>query len=116
VCIGGDAMDKLKTVLLVLVAVCAMTGMILYSRWKAEKEAAVEPEVPKRGVVVGISYAEERPSAVIDEQIVYEGDVMHGVKIIKIYEDEVEFEKDGERWRQKVQEPPNQAWMETGRR
>lgn len=56
--------------------------------------------------VTGILYSEDKPTIVIGEQMLQEGDIIHGVKVIKIYEDKVEFEKDGKRWIQKVQETP----------
>ncbi|GAI29692.1 unnamed protein product, partial [marine sediment metagenome] len=38
-----------------------------------------------------------------DGKIVHEQDTINGVKVIKIYEDKVEFEKAGERWTQQVE-------------
>ena len=73
---------------------------------KLEQEQAVEIWPAEMGIVTGILYSEEDPSAVIDKNIVHEGDSVHGVKIVKIYKEEVEFEKAGKRWVQKVQEEP----------
>lgn len=52
--------------------------------------------------VRGIVYSSDKPSAIIADQIVFEGDVIVGVKIIKIEKDFVEFEKEGKRWQQQV--------------
>jgi hypothetical protein len=38
---------------------------------------------PKPGTVTGIFYAAESPSAVIDGQVVKEGDTIRGVKVVK---------------------------------
>lgn len=54
--------------------------------------------------VRGIVYSEIKPSAIIANQIVVEGDVILGVKIIKIGKDFVAFEKDGKQWQQQVRQ------------
>ena len=53
--------------------------------------------------VSGILYSEDKASAVIQGQIVYEGDTMLGATLVKINKKSVEFEKDGKTWTQKVQ-------------
>jgi hypothetical protein len=52
--------------------------------------------------VKGIVFSDS-PSAVIDGQIVHEGDVIIGATVLKINEGSVEFEKDGKKWKQTVQ-------------
>ncbi len=54
--------------------------------------------------VKGIVYSTDNPSAVIGTQIVHQGDKVSGVTILKISEDSVEFETDGKKWTQKVQQ------------
>lgn len=54
-------------------------------------------------IVKGIVYSKDNPSAVIGDEIVYEGDIVSGITIVKINRDSVEFEKDGKKWTQKVQ-------------
>ena len=68
-----------------------------------------EPE-PTHGVVTGLVYAQEAPSAIIDGKIVHEADTIHGVKVVKIHRDKVEFEKNSSRWAQKVREAPEAYW------
>lgn len=51
-----------------------------------------------------IVYSADKPSAVIDTQIVHVGDTIHGVTIIKINRDSIEFEKDGKTWVQKIRD------------
>jgi len=54
-------------------------------------------------IVKGILVSIDRSSAVVDTQIVYEGDKVSGATIVKINKSSVEFEKDGKRWEQGVQ-------------
>ncbi len=67
----------------------------------------------RKGVVSGILYTIEDSSAVIDGQILKEGDTIYDVKVVKIYRTEIEFEKNGERWKQRVRQRPNPAWKES---
>ncbi len=61
---------------------------------------------PVYRLVTGILYSEDKPSAVIGNQIVYEGDTLHGINVVKIYKNKVEFEKNGKRWTQPVENRP----------
>jgi hypothetical protein len=54
-------------------------------------------------LVSGIFYSKDKQSAVINNKIVvYEGDTIDGVTIVKIYKDKIEFTKNGKNWVQKV--------------
>ena len=55
-------------------------------------------------VVRGIVNSKDRPSAVIGDKIVHQGDVIGKVTVIKIDKSSVEFEMDGKKWRQGVQQ------------
>lgn len=55
-------------------------------------------------MVRDIVYSHDKPSAVIGSRIVYPGDKINGVTIIKINRDSIEFEKDGDRWEQNVRD------------
>ncbi len=50
----------------------------------------------------GILYSEDKSSALIGDTIAREGDIIDGVKVIKINKDTVEFEKNGEKWTQRT--------------
>ncbi len=78
---------------------------------KRSKENAITPK-PKatHGLVKGIVYSSEKSSAVVDHKIVHERDTIHGVAVVKIYKDKVEFEKNGKKWEQKVQQTPEAYW------
>ena len=69
-----------------------------------------EVTASQAGTVVGILHGKGEPCALINIELVREGDIRNGVKIVRITKDEVEFEKDGERWTQKVLADPNPAW------
>jgi hypothetical protein len=53
--------------------------------------------------LTGIVYTENLKNAIIGENILEEGEVIKGVKIVKINRDSVEFERDGRKWTQEVQ-------------
>ena len=55
-------------------------------------------------IIRDIVYSEDKPSAVIGNLILYEGDQINGMTIIKINRDSIEFEKDGERLKQSVRD------------
>jgi CheY-like chemotaxis protein len=65
---------------------------------------------PQAGTIVGILSGKGKPCALISVELVHEGDVRNGVKVVRIDKDEIEFEKDGRRWTQKVLADPNPAW------
>jgi hypothetical protein len=55
-------------------------------------------------MVRDIVFSRDKPSAVIGSKIVYAGDVINDITIVRIDRDSVEFEKNGERWKQNVRE------------
>jgi hypothetical protein len=91
-------------------------------RWEDDEKAAVyreatrvkrQPAKPELGVVSAICH---EPSAAfvmiegIDENIVYEGDQISDIRVVKIYIDRVEFEKNGRKWVQKIGAKPDIQW------
>jgi hypothetical protein len=54
-------------------------------------------------VVKGIVFSEEKPSAIISDRIVAEGEQILGVTVVKINKESVVFEKDDKTWTQPVQ-------------
>lgn len=67
-------------------------------------------EVFAEGLVSGIVFSDDRPAAVVGTQVLYEGDVKNGVTVVKITKEEVQFEKNGRLWTQKVQSNPSKHW------
>ena len=119
--------------LLLLVDIIVLNVTVLYSFWAAEKDTSVweaittknvisrlwtEEKCPsiyksytdKYGVVVGIICSTENPTALINNEIVHEGDTINGVRVIEISRDKIQFEKNSSVWTQKVLEKPNPAW------
>lgn len=85
-------------------------GKMKAAETKAAQEQALQTP-PEIGWVNGILYSEDNPSVVLDKDIVYEGQEVHGVKVVKVHKDKVEFEKKGKRWEQKLKEEPNKYWV-----
>ena len=75
----------------------------------------IEKVTNRKGVVTGILYIMEDSSATLDGQIVKNGDIVNGVRVVSIEKSVVEFEKDGARWKQAVNEKPNLAWSHHSR-
>lgn len=62
------------------------------------------PTSKNKLVVSVIVYSEENASAVVAGKVVREGEMIEGFKVVKIYEDKVEFEKKGKSFTKKVNE------------
>lgn len=78
---------------------------------KDEPERTAPPKAT-RGLVTAILYTLQGSSVVIDNEILYEGDVIHGVKIAKIQQDTVEFAKGPHRWTQQIHQSPPPIWTQ----
>jgi hypothetical protein len=70
----------------------------------AEQNGAANEQ--NHGVIMirDIVFSKDKPSAVIGSRIVYVGDKIYGMTVVKIDRDSVEFEKDGEKWEQNVRD------------
>lgn len=77
-----------------------------------EKEQAKQQTPPAIGWVNGILYSDKKASVVIDKDIVCEGQTVHGVKVVKVHKDKVQFEKQGKTWEQTLKEEPNMYWID----
>jgi len=64
----------------------------------------------RKGLIRGIVSGEDGFTALIDNQAVREGDSIYGVTVVKIHQDKVEFEKNGKRWTQELNETPGPQW------
>jgi len=71
-------------------------------------EEIFSPDAP--GLVTGIVFSKDKPSAVIGCEVLCEGDITHGVTVVKIFKDKVQFEKNGRRWMQAVRQRPAGHW------
>ncbi|MHC4396475.1 MAG: thioredoxin family protein [Planctomycetota bacterium] len=52
--------------------------------------------------LTAISYGEDNAIAIVDGEIVREGDMVGGIRVLKIHKDKVEFEKSGRKWSQSM--------------
>jgi hypothetical protein len=75
-----------------------------------ENLSAEKPQLTV-GLISSIVYSERKPSAIIGDRITHQQETMQGVKIVRIYRDRVEFEKNGKKWEQKVREPAKAYWQ-----
>jgi hypothetical protein len=92
-------------------AVAAFISDFLEANPDKNLDAAVpKPRVPRKGLVTGIVRSGDSSTAVIGTQIVREGETIDGVTIVRIYDDRVEFEKGGQRWTQRLNQPPGPQW------
>jgi len=63
----------------------------------------VQPTDPPVDLVVtGILLSEDKPAAVVDTQIVHEGQQISGATVEKIEKDGIHFERNGRKWKQAI--------------
>jgi len=96
----------------------ALTGQLIrqYELQSLQKQAGnankIAPLTRTRGKLVAILYSSQNPSVVVDDNILNTGDTLHGVKVISIHPDYVEFAKNEKTWTQKLYQPPPAQWNE----
>jgi len=98
----GFIISKIKALILIQLFVIAAVLVVFSGYYLFTKQ--------ELGTVTGILYTIENSSAIIDGQIVMEGDTINGVTVVKIYRTEVEFRKNGRLWKQRVGQRPGSAW------
>jgi hypothetical protein len=105
-------MGRLNTLKCLLFAASVILVMLGYHYRTQENTPTTYTDVAlsKPCVIGGIFYSADKPSAMIGGTIVHEGDVLQGVRVVKIYSDRIELEKNGNKWSQKVLEKPNGYW------
>jgi hypothetical protein len=82
-------------------------GVAGYFVWSADLMSSVMDFLPtstSKVIVTAIVYGEESASAVVSGNVVHEGDTVEGCKVVKIYQDKVEFERKGKLFSKKVNE------------
>lgn len=107
-------MDKgtVKWLILAAIAVCGMLGYKVATKASkdSKKDVVYERPEPRFGVVTAILFCEDEPTVLIEDQILHEGDTIHEVTILDIGSEKVQFNKQGDKWEQKVQEPAKPEW------
>lgn len=73
----------------------------------------VSSKSPKKGTITGILYSSEKPAAMINTEIIYEGTVIDNIRVIRIDAEKVQFEKNGKRWTQAMHQKPDPAWRDS---
>jgi len=84
----------------------------LADRERQLKEHALKggPEA-KRGLLCGIAYGRDKRAALLDRIIIHEGEIFYGVKVVEIQRRKVIFEKNGDKWEQKVGGRSDKFWQ-----
>jgi len=77
---------------------------------KLWKKYPAKSSQPKNGLINGIMFSKDNPLALIDNELVHQGDVIDGVKVVQIGPRAIQFEKSGKVWFQGVFEKPDSAW------
>ena len=90
---------------------CTVVAVILAARFYIKPQPSVSAALTP-GMVNGILYSPDSPSALIDNQVMRVGDTIYGVKVVRIDKGMVAFEKNGKRWEQRVHQSPDPAWDE----
>ena len=105
---GVDMSTVRNVKMLTLLKLCTVIIVILFAWLRLNPQQAVAT----RGMVDGILFSPERPSALVDGQILTVGDSMYGTEVVEITRQLVVFEKHHHKWQQRVRERPNPAWDE----
>ncbi len=87
-----------------------LTDNVICRLWK--RQPISPSRFLKKGIVTGILYSDEKPAAMINSEIIYEGSIVDDVRVIRIGPKKVEFERDGRTWSQGMHEIPHSAWQE----
>ena len=89
---------------LITVMILGAVGYYLWTAGLISPALDFLPTSTNKVVVTAIVYGEENASAVVSGSVVHEGDIVEGFKVVKIYEDKVEFEKKGKSFTKQVYE------------
>lgn len=76
----------------------------LADREKQLKNAVLNPRPETHGLLGGIVYGEEKRSALVDREIVHEGEDIYGARVVRIYRRGVIVTKNRQTWELKVGE------------
>lgn len=106
---GDFIINRIITTILILALAAVIATMAGYYSWSCEKQREA---ASRYGVVTGVLLTDGEPCAVIDTEVVHEGAILHGIKVVKIHKDKVEFEKNSKRWTQNLRERPSYTWPE----
>lgn len=84
-----------------------------FSFWPTLKGSRKTPEPAAQNAgslrISGILHAEDNPAALVNGKLVYEGDVIDGARVVRIFPNKVEFENFDRRWSQSPATVPEGA-------
>ncbi|MFZ0033595.1 MAG: hypothetical protein WAK60_01225 [Sedimentisphaerales bacterium] len=107
---GGKKNHSLLFWLAVLAALGVLLVVCIGHRFRPNSKVtagtvatAANNAIFNKTALTGIVYSEDNPSAIIGGKIAKEGDIINGMKVVKIHRDGVEFEKDGKKWTQRAE-------------
>jgi len=93
----------IANLLLLIFLVCLLTNKdVLTNRGIRIWRALIPAWQAEPRMVTGIMYSQDNPSAVVRGQVVHEGEQIDGYTVIRIGPQEVECEKDGQHFIEKV--------------
>jgi chemotaxis protein histidine kinase CheA len=113
--------NRLWILAALLVVAGGMWAVLFQTDLMPNQKAAVNKFAKKlltagrSGLIRGIVSGEDGFTALIDNQAVREGDSIYGVTVVKIYPDNVEFERNGTQWTQGLNEIPGRQWRAQAR-
>lgn len=110
--------SKKRWVFLALLGiVCGVSAILFLTNvispqdvWNLRRSVTTH-KTPQRGLVSGIVSSEEGFGAMIGTEFVRERDTIGDIKIVKIHQAKVEFEKEGKQWTQGLNETPGPEWQ-----
>lgn len=79
----------------VAVVACLIAAGDVYRRFRSNGTASMPGFLARKGQVTAIMYNPEDPHAMIDGQVVQEGETVNGYRVVKIHADKVELERKG---------------------
>ena len=88
-------LKKRKKLCLLLVANLIIYSVVFALWIDGGKKHIWDLLTANRGMVSGIIYNADEPCAIVYGEVAHEGDKVNGYKVVKIYKDKVELEKDG---------------------
>lgn len=91
-----------------LLTIITFLSLLLHYLWSTGHVSSASKLLPIDKVkVTAIVHSDDKVFAVISGNVVYERDVVSGYKVIKIYKDKVELEKNGRRITKQLYQKPS---------
>jgi len=104
-----NRLDTIRYLLLTAAVILVMLGCHLRGPNK-QTISQNDSDRSRKGLVSGIFYSDDRPSALVGGKLVHEGDALQNIRVARIYADKVEFKNGNNAWLQKVREKPSRYW------